>query len=181
MESRRPAAHTMLGSPHYSTDMRVCWHFIRPRCRYREAEWSCPVANLPSLCGQNSAAPVRRTRLVFCRGLLEKDNGKLMAWFFALSQLDTPHQHFFTRSEKRTAAFYDAFSTSGDIRTGASTLMRRGTFSEFLREIPLDGENVDFPRLPGNLDGGARPLRCQPANRPAFAEGAQDGSTRCRG
>ena len=93
--------------------------------------------------GASPADPAR-----FYRGLLEKDNGKLMAWFFALSQLDTPHQHFFTRSEKRTAAFYDAFSTSGDIRTGASTLMRRGTFSEFLREIPLDGENVDFPGSP---------------------------------
>ncbi len=95
------------------------------------------------LCGASPSEPAR-----FYRALFDKDAGKLLAWFFALSQLDPAHQRFFTRTEKRTADFYDAFSNSADLRTGASNLMRDGTFSAFLREIPLDGESVDFPGSP---------------------------------
>ena len=92
------------------------------------------------LCGASPAEPAR-----FYQAMFEKDGGKLLAWFFALSQLDTAHQRFFTRSAKRTADFYEAFSNSADMRTGASNLMRGGTFSALLRELPLDGESVDFP------------------------------------
>ena len=95
------------------------------------------------LCGASPADPAR-----FYRALFDKDAGKMLAWFFALSQLDPAHQRFFTRTEKRTADFYEAFSNSADLRTGASNMLRDGTFSAFLREIPLDGESVDFPGSP---------------------------------
>src|SRR6185369_4284333 len=42
----------------------------------------------------------------FLRELLDKDDGKLLRFYFLLSQLDMRRQRFFTASAKRTTAFY---------------------------------------------------------------------------
>jgi tetratricopeptide (TPR) repeat protein len=93
-----------------------------------------------SLSGASPADPVR-----FFRALFEKDDGKVLAWLFALSQLDPPHQRFFTLSTKRMTSFYQAFSQSQDVQSGAARMIRDGSFAEFMREIPLDGTSVNFP------------------------------------
>ena len=93
-----------------------------------------------SLSGASPAEPAR-----FFRALFEKDDGRVLAWLFALSQLDPPHQRFFTLSTRRMTSFYQAFSQSQDIQIGAANMMRGGSFAEFMREIPLDGMSVNFP------------------------------------
>lgn len=82
---------------------------------------------------------------LFLRSLLDKDDGKLLAWFFTLSQLDFAHQRFFTLNANRTRQYYELFADSPDLRAGAGRLMRAGSFSGFLREIPLTEGSVDFP------------------------------------
>ena len=80
----------------------------------------------------------------FFRALFEKDDGKLLAFFSALSQLDSAHQRFFTLSAKRASSFYRLFTESEEVRIGMRG--RKGSFVEFLRDIPLnDDATVDFP------------------------------------
>ncbi len=40
----------------------------------------------------------------FLRALLDKDDGRLLAFFFTLGQLDLQHQRFFTLSAKAPGA-----------------------------------------------------------------------------
>jgi tetratricopeptide (TPR) repeat protein len=90
------------------------------------------------------AAPSNPTR--FLKAIIEQDNGKLLAFFSALSQFDPPHQRFFTLSPKRAHAFYQLFSDSAEVRNGAGKPLRNGSVLEFLREIPLnDDDSVNFP------------------------------------
>ncbi len=93
------------------------------------------------------AAPAAASR--FFRALLEKDDGKLLAFFATLGQLDADHQRFFTRSAVRTARFYELFKDSGEIGAGAERPARSVSFTEFLRETPLDSDlHVLFPGGP---------------------------------
>src|ERR1035438_999392 len=48
----------------------------------------------------------------FLRELLDKDDGKLLRYYFLLSQLDMRRQRFFTASQTRTAGFYEVFRDS---------------------------------------------------------------------
>jgi predicted Zn-dependent protease len=82
----------------------------------------------------------------FFRSLLDQDNGKLLAFFFDLSQLDREHQTFFTANEERTQKFYRFFAGSEDVHHGVSIVVTDTAFSKFLRSVPLDGHgHVDFP------------------------------------
>ena len=86
----------------------------------------------------------------FFRALLEKDDGKLLAFFSVLGQLDTSHQKFFTRTVARGSRFYELFRDSRDVAQGAEKQAQSSGFIEFLREIPLDPEGrVLFPGSPG--------------------------------
>ncbi len=97
------------------------------------------------LVGSPVATPSR-----FFRALLEKDEGKLLAFFATLGELDAEHQRFFTRSPARTARFYELFRDSRDMVQGAAKQTQSSAFVEFLREIPLDSEGrVLFPGGPG--------------------------------
>jgi len=83
----------------------------------------------------------------FFRALLERDNGKLLAYFFSLSQLDRAHQAFFTANLERASRFFKLFAATEEMQRRAST--GYSTFSEFLRSVPLDHENhVEFPGSP---------------------------------
>src|SRR5579872_25034 len=85
----------------------------------------------------------------FFAALLRQSEGKLLAFFFTLSQLDRPHQAFFTSSASRTSQFYKFFSETEEMKRGASSMIGNSAFMEFLRSIPLDADgHVDFPGSP---------------------------------
>jgi tetratricopeptide (TPR) repeat protein len=85
----------------------------------------------------------------FFRALLAKDDGKLLAYYSALGELDIQHQRFFTRTSDRTARFFDLFKEAPEIQRSTARHLKSGTFVEFLSEVPLDGDgNVDFPGSP---------------------------------
>ncbi|PYU20455.1 MAG: hypothetical protein DMG30_21135 [Acidobacteria bacterium] len=82
----------------------------------------------------------------FFRALLDRDDGRLLAFFFTLSELDFPHQAFFTASLSRTTQFYKLFTSAGLAERGLFTQHVDSTFTEFLRSVPLDGTgHIDFP------------------------------------
>ncbi|MGC4052126.1 MAG: hypothetical protein QM757_22540 [Paludibaculum sp.] len=82
----------------------------------------------------------------FYTKLLHQDNGKLLAFFSNLTQLDPRRQTFFTRNAQRAAAYYALFKDSPEMKPGAAKRTREASFLEFLREIPLapDG-TVNWP------------------------------------
>lgn len=85
----------------------------------------------------------------FFRALLAKDEGKLLAYYTALGELDFRHQKLFTRTPARTAKFYELFKESPEVQRSAVRHLRSGSFVEFLSEVPLDDDgNVDFPGSP---------------------------------
>lgn len=94
-----------------------------------------------SLAQADVADPVQ-----FYTRLLQQDNGKLLAFFSNLTQLDRLHQAFFTRNAQRAAAYYALFKDSPEMKPGAAKRTREASFLEFLREIPLapDG-TVNWP------------------------------------
>ena len=95
-----------------------------------------------------AGAPVSRPARFF-RAVLEKDDGKLLAFFAMLGQLDAAHQRFLTRTATRTTRFYELFRDSHDIAAGAEKLAQTSSFLDFLRTIPLDTDgSVLFPGGP---------------------------------
>jgi tetratricopeptide (TPR) repeat protein len=112
-------------------------HAAVPGGAASEAVWEKLVGVAPAAAGK------------FFRALLEKDDGKLLAFFATLGQLDSQHQRFFTRSAVRTARFYELFKDSGEIAAGPERPARSVSFTEFLRETPLDADlHVLFPGGP---------------------------------
>jgi tetratricopeptide (TPR) repeat protein len=86
---------------------------------------------------------------LFFHALLEKDDGKLLAFFAMLGQVDMNHQRFFTQSLVRTTRFYELFRDSGEMAAGAVRQSRNFSFTSFLREVPIDSElRVLFPGSP---------------------------------
>ena len=78
----------------------------------------------------------------FLRKLLIKDDGKLLAFFSCLMQLDTPHQRFFSSSAARATQFYELFKAS----PGQD---RNISLQDFISQIPLDSEgHIRFPGSP---------------------------------
>ncbi len=97
-----------------------------------------------SLWNQLAGASPREPSAFF-RALLRKDDGRLLAFFFTLSQLDPPHQRFFTLTPARAGRFYRLFSDSAEGQR-ASREVRNTSFTDFLRDIPLDpAGHVGFP------------------------------------
>lgn len=112
-------------------------HAVVPGGRNAESIWA-------SLAGATPAQPG-----AFFSALLQQNNGKLLAFFFALSQLDRQHQEFFTANQSRTLQFYKFFVESEQPRHGQSSFAYDSAFAQFLRSVPLDsGGHVDFPGAP---------------------------------
>ena len=108
-------------------------HAVVPGGPGAEAIWA-------SLAGASPAQPG-----AFFRSLLAQNNGKLLAFFFALSQLDRQHQEFFTANQSRCTQFYGFFVESEETRRAAYALAY-DPFVQFLRSVPLDSAgHVDFP------------------------------------
>ena len=82
----------------------------------------------------------------FLPRLLRKEDGRLLGYFSALSQLDLARRRFFTRSPSRFRQFFDLYKTAPEFRVGARTKVRESPFLELLRELPLGPEDgVVFP------------------------------------
>jgi tetratricopeptide (TPR) repeat protein len=82
----------------------------------------------------------------FFRALLDRDGGKLLAFYFTLSQLDARHQAFFAAHYSRTEQFYKLFASSKEMERGVSGVTSDSTFREILRSVPLDKQGrINFP------------------------------------
>ena len=84
----------------------------------------------------------------FLKALIEKGDGKMPAFFHAISQTDPAHQRFVTLTFSRLNQFYEMFLTTSEAQH-AGGFVREAPFSSFLREIPLNPDGtVDFPGSP---------------------------------
>jgi len=85
----------------------------------------------------------------FFQALFEKDDGKLLAFYATLSQLDAQHQRFFTLNASRAGKFYELLRETPEFASGISHELRVNSFIEFLRGVPLDADgDVEFPGSP---------------------------------
>jgi VWFA-related protein len=92
------------------------------------------------LAGANPRNPAQ-----FFRALLEKDAGRLAAFYSTVARADMAHQQYFTRSTDRAERFYSWFHDSPEMKMGVSGHIP-GAHTEFLRNLPLDSSgNVRFP------------------------------------
>ncbi len=81
----------------------------------------------------------------FLGNLVQKDNGKLLAYFHALSELPWSRQHYFADSPGRLAAFYAVFpfSDKETVPLEQQRILRRNTqFQDLAREFPLNENGV---------------------------------------
>ncbi|MEX2264108.1 MAG: hypothetical protein WD696_19295 [Bryobacteraceae bacterium] len=85
----------------------------------------------------------------FLRSLLDKDDGRLVRFYFLLSQLDFPRQRFFTVSQTRTFRFYEAFRDSSQIEGKRTRDFASTPIHDLFRELPIDPEGrLLFPGGP---------------------------------
>jgi hypothetical protein len=85
----------------------------------------------------------------FLRELLDKDDGKLLRFYFLLSQLDFRRQRFFTASQARTAAFYEVFRDSSQVEHKIGRTFGAASIEDLFREIPIDSDGrLEFPGGP---------------------------------
>lgn len=80
----------------------------------------------------------------FLRGLFEKDQGRLLAFYHALAHADERHQQFFTQTPERVEAFYKWYHDTAPVP--GSVLASKGWHEEILQSIPVDASGrVQFP------------------------------------
>ena len=85
----------------------------------------------------------------FLRELLDKDDGKLLRYYFLLSQLDMRRQKFFTASQARTAAFYEVFRDSTQVEHRIGRTFGAASIEDLFREVPIDSDGrLEFPGGP---------------------------------
>lgn len=81
----------------------------------------------------------------FFRALLEKDQGRLAAFYHAVWRSDEAHRQFFTRSAAGAERFYAWYRESEDLRYGVAR-RAEGWRTDLIRELPLDESgSVRFP------------------------------------
>ncbi len=73
----------------------------------------------------------------FLRALFEKDEGRLAAFYYALSGADAAHQQFFLQTAKRAGRFYAWYRDSDELRWGIARRIDTWRASIF-RDLPLD-------------------------------------------
>jgi len=80
----------------------------------------------------------------FFRALFAKDNGRLAAYYAAISQTDEAHRRFFTHTGARAARFYGLFHNPYETpRPGEKPV--GSWLPQFYGQLPLDGGTVRFP------------------------------------
>ncbi len=82
----------------------------------------------------------------FFSALVEKENGRVAAFYATLARADKAHQRYFTQSTERAQRFYQWFRDSPELAHGV-LLHRPGFHTEFLQTAPLD--DAGNLRLPG--------------------------------
>jgi Ca-activated chloride channel family protein len=81
----------------------------------------------------------------FLRALLEKQLGRLAAFYSVLSRADAAHQQFFTKNAKRADRFFAWYREGDEFRYGAAR-QTEGWRTELLQKLPLDESgSVRFP------------------------------------
>ncbi len=81
----------------------------------------------------------------FFRALLEKDQGRLAAFYYAVWRSDEAHRQFFMKTAARAAQFYAWYRDSEEFRFGITRQMA-GWRTDLFRDLPLDDRgNVLFP------------------------------------
>jgi tetratricopeptide (TPR) repeat protein len=82
----------------------------------------------------------------FFRALIKHDDGKLLAYFSVLAQLDKPHQAFFTANERRVKQFYDLLTSTRQMKVRPYGEFQESGFQRMLRSVPLDEDgHIEFP------------------------------------
>ena len=82
----------------------------------------------------------------FLPRLLRKEEGRLLGYFSALSELDEARARFFTQSSSRFRQFFELYKSAPEFRVGGRTKVRESPYLELLRELPLGAEDgVVFP------------------------------------
>ena len=130
------------------------WNAAEPWCREAiaaETIWADLVGASP-----RQPAP-------FFGALLAKQDGKLLAYYSALSALDIQHQRFFTRTASRTGKFYELFKDSPEIQRSKSRRIQPGSFVEFLSEVPLTVTAASIFRAARRCGWSPRANRIPPA------------------
>ncbi len=81
----------------------------------------------------------------FFRALVEKDVGRMAAFYWTMSHADAAHQQYFLKSAERGDRYYQWFRESLELKTGILVHVP-GMASEILQELPLDSAgNIRFP------------------------------------
>jgi hypothetical protein len=82
----------------------------------------------------------------FLPALVKKNDGRLLAFYYAVAQLDSEHQAFVTRSAQRTSRFYELFGKTPEQKQGGHL---DSAFIDFMRDVPLSTDgSVRFPGSP---------------------------------
>jgi hypothetical protein len=85
----------------------------------------------------------------FYHALLEQKSPSLLAYFYALSNLDPRRQAFFTASLERAKRFYELFAALPGSQALSGGEVRDTSFGELLRSVPIDDDgHVVFPGSP---------------------------------
>ncbi|WP_321471317.1 VWA domain-containing protein [uncultured Paludibaculum sp.] len=80
----------------------------------------------------------------FLRGLFEKDQGRLLAFYHHLAHADARRQQFFTQTPERAEAFYKWYRDTAPVP--GSILASKGWHEKFLQSLPIDATGrVLFP------------------------------------
>ncbi len=82
----------------------------------------------------------------FYQALLDQKSPSLLAYYYALSNIDQRHQAFFTANLERTKRFYTLFATLPESQTLTGGAVADTSFSKLLRSVPIDDEgHIAFP------------------------------------
>jgi hypothetical protein len=100
----------------------------------------------------------------FIASLLQKDEGKLLAYYHLVARLRVPNQRFLTRNATRLQTFLMAFPFAERQALKVHRFVRQDVqFEDLLRQLPLDAQgNIDFPGGPDVWRfsaKGPRPMR----------------------
>jgi VWFA-related protein len=92
-----------------------------------------------------------RDAAAFFKALLDKDQGRLLAFYSAVSRGDAAHQRYFTRSLQRAQAFYNWYRNSEELRNGVVAVPGgRSWRRDMFRDLPLDAAGA--LRFPGGAE-----------------------------
>jgi Ca-activated chloride channel family protein len=96
-----------------------------------------------------AGANPRETRAFF-RALLDKHEGRLLAFYHSTWSADEAHQKYITFNETRAERFYNWYRESDELKLGINQRIA-GWHTELLQKLPLEGEgDAAKVRFPGS-------------------------------